>query len=119
MGSSTSTHTASTLPQPPAARTQQSHNRPQRGNQISQQSRLTPYDRPRTPSDIGQILTICKTMDTRLKRLETQTSDINSSLQSVTALLEKHLRASFQIKGSIYEVYLFVHYLIQKFQELK
>ena len=47
-------------------------------------------------------------MDSRLKRLEAQNSEIKTAMESVTALIEKQLQASLQIKGSIYEV-IFLH----------
>ena len=110
VGSSSST----TTPQKPLVHTQQSQIRSQRarGHLIGNQSRNPPYVRPPSQqppispptSNIGQVLTICKAIDSRLKRLEAQNSEIKSSMESVTALIEKHLQASFQIKGGIYEV---------------
>ena len=88
---------------------QQPYNRSQRarGHLIGNHSQNTPYVRPPTQpptGDIGQVLMMCKTMDSRLKRLEAQNVEMKTSMESVAALIEKHLQSSFQIKGGIYEV---------------
>ena len=49
-------------------------------------------------------------MDSRLKRIEAQNSDMKTAMESLTGLIEKQLQASFQIKGSIYEVTVYAQY---------
>lgn len=49
-------------------------------------------------------------IDSRLKRIEAQNSEMKTAMESLTVSIEKQLQASFQIRGSIYKVIFLTQY---------
>ena len=71
-------------------------------------TRGQPYP-PAVPNNETQVQ-LMRVLDARVKRIEEQTSSIKNSVEELKRLLEKHTQSNFDIKGSIYEVSMYISY---------